>query len=46
MSAPPADEVIIEPIEAAAVPLAISSAALAAGAPGVPAAAKVAACAT
>ena len=43
MSAPAADEVIVEPIDAAAVPFAVSSAALAAGAPGVPAAAKVAA---
>jgi hypothetical protein len=46
MSAPIAEEVIIEPIDAAAVAFAVSSAALAAGAPGVPAAAKVAACAT
>ena len=46
MSAPPAAPVIIEPMVAAAVALAVCSAASAAGAPGVPAAAMVAASAT
>jgi hypothetical protein len=46
ISAPPAKEVIIEPIDAAAAALVASSAALAAGAAGVPAAARVAASAT
>src|SRR2546430_2209279 len=46
MSAPPAAPEIMLPIVAAHVALVVSSAALAAGAPGVPAAAIVAACAT
>ena len=43
MSEPPAADEIVDPIVAAAVAFTVSSAALAAGAPGVPAAAKVAA---